>query len=483
MLMMIMLCLIGLSGSAAGTIRVACLGDSDTYGYGLPDREYNCYPAQLERILKEVDSRYETRNFGVNGATVLQRGDKPYMRQNAYHDALEYEPDVVVFHFGGNATRPPNRGYIAEHYDSDYNALIDVFAELPNKPKIVICQSKGFFSTNWGDAPTIIVEQLVPLIAGMASARGLPLVDFHSVFSKLPELYVDGIHLDIEGTGMMAEMVAAELLKVRFSPDFTGDLKVDIADLNELVGHMGTGDPAFDLVPAPDGDGLVDTLDLEAFMKYWGDELALVGHWPLDEADGKIAQNTADWRTPGMLESDPVWIPFGGHLNGAIELDGIDDYVSTYFLLDPADGQLSVFAWIKGGAPGQVIISQADGFGSGGTWLGADPLNGKLMTEIVIPPVGRHKATLLESEFIITDGNWHHVGFVWDSSYRFLYVDGIEVAKDTNALTQALMSSDGGLYLGAGKDLDVASFFSGLIDDVRVYNQALNAEDIAALAQ
>jgi hypothetical protein len=62
-------------------------------------------------------------------------------------------------------------------------------------------------------------------------------------------------------------------------------------------------------------------------------------------------------------------------------------------------------------------------------------------------------------------------------------VDGIEVAKDTNALTQALMSSDGGLYLGAGKDLDVASFFSGLIDDVRVYNQALNAEDIAALAQ
>ena len=63
-------------------------------------------------------------------------------------------------------------------------------------------------------------------------------------------------------------------------------------------------------------------------------------------------------------------------------------------------------------------------------------------------------------------------------------MDGIEVAKDTQALTLApLKSARGGLYIGTGKNLEVGTFFSGLIDDVRIYNKALSAEKIAALIQ
>jgi len=165
MLLMVTLCLMGLSVNAAGVMRVACVGDSDTFGQNLPDRQQNHYPAQLERILKQVDGRWETRNFGVSGARVLTRGDNPYWSQAAYGQALAYEPDVVVLEFGGNASRSPNRGYIAEHYVSDYNALIDSFAQLPSQPKILICQVKGTFTTNFSISPTIIGEQLVPLIA------------------------------------------------------------------------------------------------------------------------------------------------------------------------------------------------------------------------------------------------------------------------------------------------------------------------------
>jgi len=88
----------------------------------------------------------------------------------------------------------------------------------------------------------------------------------------------------------------------------------------------------------------------------------------------------------------------------------------------------------------------------------------------------------LVSESVITDIQWHHVGLVWDGSYRALYVDGIEVAKDKNA-QNPLNSTEGGLYIGASKDLDPISFFIGLIDDVRIYNQALTADEIAILAQ
>ena len=88
----------------------------------------------------------------------------------------------------------------------------------------------------------------------------------------------------------------------------------------------------------------------------------------------------------------------------------------------------------------------------------------------------------LESESVVTDIQWRHVGLVYDmdSLHRRLYVDGAQVAEDVTAMTG--MPSAGGLYIGASKDLDATSFFSGFIDDVRIYNQALTTEDIATLA-
>ena len=68
--------------------------------------------------------------------------------------------------------------------------------------------------------------------------------------------------------------------------------------------------------------------------------------------------------------------------------------------------------------------------------------------------------------------DWHRVGFVWDGSYRHLYVDGVEVAKDAEPLS-GLEGTEGGLYFGAGSNLSPGTFFSGLIDDIRIYNRAI----------
>jgi len=213
----------------------------------------------------------------------------------------------------------------------------------------------------------------------------------------------------------------------------------------------------------------------------WPEYSPLIAHWKLDETDGVIA-NDGIGENNGTLYGEPFWQPAGGKVDGAIQLDGVDDYVGTGFVLNPADGVFSVFAWIKGGSPGQVIISQADGSGNGDIWIGAESSDGKLMTGLVPPPAGRFVPQPLISEAIITDGNWHHIGFVWDGSYRFLFGDGVEAAKDTQPLNP-MKAADGGLYIGAGKTLEAGTFFSGLIDDVRVYNQVLNAEEIMALAE
>ena len=264
------------------------------------------------------------------------------------------------------------------------------------------------------------------------------------------------------------------------SGDFDGDCDVDLSDFALLAGAwlMESSDalwnPLYDI--SEPKDGAINVLDLAVFSERWLADFRLVAHWKMDEAEGGIAHDTAG-DNDGALHGDPLWLPAGGKAGGALQLDGAGDYVSTGFVLDPAKGAFSLLAWIKGGAPGQVIVSQADGAGTGQTWLAASAVNGWLTTELVPPPAGRFTPPPLVSQSVITDGGWHRVALVWDGSHRRLYVDGTEVAADTEPLAP-LKSSDGGLYLGAGKGLDSASFWAGLIDDVRLYNVALGSGEI-----
>jgi len=240
-----------------------------------------------------------------------------------------------------------------------------------------------------------------------------------------------------------------------------------------MVDHWGTDEALCDVGPVPWGDGVVDVQDLIVLAEHLLP--VLPAHWELDETEGSIAYDSAGDHD-GTLNGNPLWQSAGGKVNGALQLDGMDDYISTPFILDTYKGSLSAFAWVKGGEPGQVIISQTNGTGWGSSWLCAESSNGSLATALMDP------LPVLESESVITDGAWHHIGIVWDKSYRYLYVDGTEVVRDLVSLSYT-MPCDGGLHIGVGKDLNVVSFFSGLIDDVRIYRRALSAEEIAALVQ
>jgi hypothetical protein len=215
------------------------------------------------------------------------------------------------------------------------------------------------------------------------------------------------------------------------------------------------------------GDGIVDVHDLVVLTEYIEPiDRTLIAHWALDEAEGIVAGDSVG-NNDGYVMGDPIWAPDGGQMDGAIYLDGIDDVIIAGPVLNPANGPFSVFAWIIAGAPGQVVISQQ----GGANWLSTDPLDGKLMTGLVPPPVGRFITQPMESESIITDGQWHRIGFVWDGKHRTLYVDGVVVAEDTQ---DGLESSSNGIYIGTGKAMAPGTYFSGLIDDVRIYNRAVS---------
>jgi hypothetical protein len=186
----------------------------------------------------------------------------------------------------------------------------------------------------------------------------------------------------------------------------------------------------------------------------------LVAHWKLDELEGIYTKDSVG-DNDAIVIGSPTSLPTGGMVDGALEFNGIVDCLITDSVLNPEDGQFRVFAWIKGGAPGQVVLSQSGGV----NWLATDVSEGNLMTELAGP--GPNSSPLL-SQTIVTDGEWHLIGFVWDGSHRTLYVDNVAVAKDTQ---NGLKGSSMGLYIGTGKMMQPGTYFSGMIDDVRIYNR------------
>jgi hypothetical protein len=243
--------------------------------------------------------------------------------------------------------------------------------------------------------------------------------------------------------------------------DLNADGVVDADDVCIVVGAWGTDEPLCDIGPMPVGDGIVDVEDLIVLSEHLFTYPGAVAYWKLDEAGGDIAYDSVGVHD-AVVRGDATWQPDHGVLDGALRLDGIDDYISTDFILNPEEGPFSVFCWIRGGDPGQVILAQADAV----NWLGADE-QGCLFTELT---GGGRWIIPLWSSTTITDDNWHCVGLVWSGSQRTLYVDDVVVATDPRS---NLIGSEAGLHIGASADLAADGFWRGLIDDVRVYTRTI----------
>ena len=113
-----------LSLQAADKIKVACIGNSITFGTGLSHPAMESYPAQLQEILGE---RYEVGNFGRPGATLLKKGHRPYVKQEEYKQALAFAGDIAVIHLGINDTDPRNWPHYKDEFTQDYVSLIQDF--------------------------------------------------------------------------------------------------------------------------------------------------------------------------------------------------------------------------------------------------------------------------------------------------------------------------------------------------------------------
>jgi acyl-CoA thioesterase-1 len=207
----ILSCLPLLAGTP--TVRVACVGDSITFGAGIQDRESNSYPAQLSHLL---GAGWDVRNFGVNGATMLQKGDVPYLYRSEYTNALIFSPDIVVIMLGSNDSKhhdagspddaPENWRHKAD-YVPDYEKLIAAFRQANPKVKVFVCLPPPCFSERWGINDKTIHDEIIPLIRQIAADANAGVIDLNTPLAGKPELFSDTIHPNSAGAKLMAATV------------------------------------------------------------------------------------------------------------------------------------------------------------------------------------------------------------------------------------------------------------------------------------
>jgi len=188
------------------TIKVACVGNSITYGYGIENREQNSYPSVLQRLLGKG---YKVGNFGHSGATLLSKGHRPYIQQEEYQKALAFAGDIVVIHLGINDTDPRNWPNHRNDFVKDYLTLISSFKKANPKARIVIARMSPLshrhprFESGTRDWHAEI-QQAIALVAQQTNAQ---LIDFHEPLYHFPQMLPDAVHPNAQGAAILAQVV------------------------------------------------------------------------------------------------------------------------------------------------------------------------------------------------------------------------------------------------------------------------------------
>jgi hypothetical protein len=210
----------------------------------------------------------------------------------------------------------------------------------------------------------------------------------------------------------------------------------------------------------------------------------LIAWWRFDEGAGTIAYDSAG-DNDGNLINGPIWTT--GLINGALNFDGINDYVNIpdSNSLD-LTSQATLSAWIN-----TKSLTAAQGIVGRWNYAGGPPYKDSILLEargdvsrkirfLISTSDQDSGVTVLPSNQQFNTNTWYHIAGTYDGVTMKLYINGQldnYIAKNGN-----IFVSNSNWYIGAFNYGNIA-YFNGLIDDVRVYDTALSADEIWQLYQ
>ncbi len=198
--------------------KVACVGDSITYGFGLKDRQNECYPAQLQKLL---GSDYEVKGFGRNGACIRKNGGLPYMSTIEFFRAIDWDADAYIICLGTNDLVNKIDDEFLKAFKEDYKELIRAIQEQTG----ILERAKDYEPIYLAEIPPVpqlfktwdeekAIREINNTINGITNEYHLKHVDFNSCFGwadEAEDLFSDGIHPNARGAKLLAERAYSDL--------------------------------------------------------------------------------------------------------------------------------------------------------------------------------------------------------------------------------------------------------------------------------
>ena len=216
------------------TIRIACVGDSLTFGYVSGNPQTKSYPVRLQEMLGDG---YTVMNFGRNSATLLTGTDLAYEDQQEYQNSLASDPDIVIIMLGTNDSKAKywEEGG-REKFAEDARKLVSTYQNLPSKPEVIFASSPAcLYALKTDIRGNIIEDEIVPMQRKLAKENGWKFIDMFARTSEKDFLYhSDGVHFLDAGYFYEAECMYEAVTGEAFLPE-----ALPLADIRGLTQQHG----------------------------------------------------------------------------------------------------------------------------------------------------------------------------------------------------------------------------------------------------
>lgn len=203
---------------AVQPIRIVCVGNSITAGYGSTSEE-TAWPALANKLLGK---QYAVYNCAVSGTTMFKRSDAPYWSTNRFAKAKSLNPQILIISLGTNDADPWRWKSLKNEFKSDYLDLIKEFRQEGKDPIIYICLPPPLFGPDKAPQNKVVEKELIPLLKEIGREIGAYIIDYHQPLLHADKEFPDNVHPDDAGAALMAQIAYeniknAQIIKPRIS--------------------------------------------------------------------------------------------------------------------------------------------------------------------------------------------------------------------------------------------------------------------------
>ena len=222
--------------SWAAPLKVACTGTSAMQGLGSTTGHH--VPDELGKAL---GAGFDVRNFAMDGTTAISSVSTSYAATSQYRAALAFNPDIVLFWFGGNDSFAGTWNAHKSEFQADYTKLVQAFKQLPSHPKTFLIRLWVFVQTPVQQ--TVIANEILPIIDMIGPATGSTLIDYRKQFENHREYFPDGMHPNDMGTLAIGKFFA-DSITVALANKADGGSGTDAAGVSDGTAAEDAAMPA-----------------------------------------------------------------------------------------------------------------------------------------------------------------------------------------------------------------------------------------------